>query len=329
MKIKSIILLFLLLFVISVSGCKKRERTFCIGILQWTEKIESFNETRQGFIDGLKESGYIEEKNLTIFYKNAEQDTETAQDALQEFMEKEVDVIVALGTGSTIVSFERIRKNKIPMVYSILGDTKAIERTERYNMVKDLVTGVTMKVSINAKFRHLKELLPDMKNIGILYCSQMPEAVTTGDKAFEEVNKTGLNPVRVVIDIEELNKLKYIVKELLSKVDVLYIPTDPVLSIPENFSIIINSADSMKKPVVSVSYNSVLNGALFAMHSDFYHLGKQTTYPVIKIFEGISPLNIDLQDPAIVRTSLNLKKAELLGIKIPRNVAVRTDNFIQ
>ena len=85
-------------------GCKEKSKRFNIGILQWTEKIQVFNQTYKGIIDGLNDKGYREGLNLEIDYKNVEQDKKLALKIAHGFVKKGVDLIVSLGTGSSLAA---------------------------------------------------------------------------------------------------------------------------------------------------------------------------------------------------------------------------------
>jgi putative ABC transport system substrate-binding protein len=106
-------------------GCNARDEIFHVGILQWTEKVPPFSQTYKGVLDGLKDKGYKDGMNLKINYQNVEQDKELALKIAQGFVKSEVDLIVALGTGSSLAALEATEKKQIPIVFSIVGAPKA------------------------------------------------------------------------------------------------------------------------------------------------------------------------------------------------------------
>ncbi len=58
--------------VMAFTGCanKKSDNVKRIGILQLVEH-DALNDARKGFIDGLKEDGYVDGKNIEIQYGTA------------------------------------------------------------------------------------------------------------------------------------------------------------------------------------------------------------------------------------------------------------------
>ncbi|MBW2662854.1 MAG: hypothetical protein JRD93_12885, partial [Deltaproteobacteria bacterium] len=135
-------------------------------------------------------------------------------------------------------------------------------------------------------------------------------------------------PLTVSFPKKDLSQLEKVVKSVAQKVDAIYIPTDPILNSPENLQTIIHISDEHKIPVVSVAEKSVEDGALMAVHCDFYEIGRQAADPIVQILSGVNVRTIPSQKPIIKKLSLNLKKAQNLNIKIKRQVILKTDNIV-
>ena len=71
------------LTILFFSACDGKTRHFNIGVLQWTEKVEPFNQTHRGVMEGLNDRGYREGINLEVIYGNAEQDSAAAATAVR------------------------------------------------------------------------------------------------------------------------------------------------------------------------------------------------------------------------------------------------------
>jgi ABC-type uncharacterized transport system substrate-binding protein len=174
----------------------------------------------------------------------------------------------------------------------------------------------------------VKEVLPEMEILGIIYCTEMPQAVVTGKEATTAAAKLGWKPLTVPVTKRDLPELEKIVDSLAKKVDSIYIPTDPVMNLPENLQTIIRVSDKHKIPVVSVTKKDVEDGVLMAVHCDFYEIGRQAADPMVQILSGVNVRTIPSQKPIINKLSLNLKKAKNLNIQIKRRVILKTDNII-
>ncbi len=308
-------------------GCKAKDEIFHVGILQWTEKIQPFNQTYKGLLDGLKDKGYQDGMNLKIDYRNAEQDKALALKIARGFVQSEVDLIVALGTGSSLAALEATEKKQIPIVFSIVGAPKATNIIMDYSDSARNITGVSMKIPVKEQLEMVKEALPHVKKLGIIYCTEMPQAVATGQEAAAVAPEFGWAKLVISFPRDYLIQLQKIAQSLAKKVDAIYIPTDPILGTPENFETILRVSDEYNVPVITVGEKFVEDGSLMAVHCDFYGIGRQAAGPVTQVLKGISPRTIPLQLPTIRKLSLNLKKAQQLNITIRRNIILKADNI--
>ena len=93
-----------------VAGCGSQnaanndKKNFKIGIVQLVEH-NALDAANKGFVDGLKERGYEEGKNITIDRQNAQADQSNLQNIGQRFVNDKVDLICAIATGPTSAPF--------------------------------------------------------------------------------------------------------------------------------------------------------------------------------------------------------------------------------
>lgn len=111
--------------VMSLAGCgsgtsgedKKAssdgEKTYTIGISQFAEH-GSLDNCREGFLEGLKEEGIEEGKNLTVSVKNAAADQGTAKQISDSFVSDKVDLICAIATPSAQAAYNSAMDSEIP-----------------------------------------------------------------------------------------------------------------------------------------------------------------------------------------------------------------------
>lgn len=323
----SFLILFFLIMYVIFTGCEEKKKRFRIGVLQWTEEIKPFTETYKGLMDSLNDKGYNPALNLDIDYMNARQDKQAALAAAGILVDKSVDLIVALGTGSSLAALEATETRKIPIVFSIAGAPIATGIIDDFHHSGKNITGVSMKVPVKDQFLVLREILPEIRKIGILFCTEMPQASATGKEAQSAALEYGWASKSMVLTKNELERLDRAVQDLAEQVDAIYIPTDPVLSSKGFLEQILSITDEEKIPVIGVARKFVENGMLAAVHCDFYEIGRQTADPVIRVLSGEAVQTIHSQEPMTQRISLNLKKARQLGIHIPRNVILKADDI--
>ncbi|WP_163339963.1 ABC transporter substrate-binding protein [Desulfopila sp. IMCC35008] len=318
-------LLLTLLVTVLLCGCEKKEPHYTVGVIQWTEQIQPFIQSYRGILDSLNDKGFLEGVNLTIDYVNVEQDNAKALISAKRFIDNGVDLIVTLGTGSTLEALQASQGKPTPLVYSIVGAPEATGIIRGPKNSGPNITGVSMKIPMGEQFKLIQEILPQTNRLGILFCKETPQAVATGHEATDTAIDIGWQQQTMSLSSSELTQLQDKVRQLAEDVDAIYLPTDPILGTPDNIQTIIRTADQLGVPVIGVARNFVEAGALAALHCDFYELGRQTSELVVKVLMGIDIQTIPPQKPMTKRVSINLDKARKLNIEINRNVILKAD----
>ena len=78
-----------------LAGCggnKQEEQTYKVGVVQLMQH-GALDQANQGMIDGLKDNGFEEGKNLEIDQQNAQGDQSNLQNIAQQFVSNEDDII--------------------------------------------------------------------------------------------------------------------------------------------------------------------------------------------------------------------------------------------
>lgn len=303
--------------VLLVLSCSREKGMYHVGVLQWTEQIEAYRETYRGVVDGLEEEGFVEGKNLKLLYENAEGDRKRALAVAKTWVAQGVDLIITLGTGSTLAAMEAT--SSVPIVYSVVGDPEAT------GIKGPNVTGTSMKIPVQEQLRKVLAFMPSVRRVGVLYCSEMPQAVATAEEALRAARQMGLQAVEIKVSPEELWRLEEILEAKLTMVDFLYIPTDPVLHRPSLFERIKRMAMKYYVPVIGVSRDVVEQGALLAYHPDFYEVGRQTAHQAALVLEGVPVSQIPPEGPIVKLLSFNVRTARDLLMTVDRELLQRAD----
>ena len=98
--------------------------SYTVGISQFAEH-GSLDNCREGFIEGLKEEGIEEGKNLKIDYQNAQTDTGTASTIADSFISEKVDMICAIATPCAASAYNSAMNADTPVVYTAVSDPVA------------------------------------------------------------------------------------------------------------------------------------------------------------------------------------------------------------
>lgn len=295
------------------------EKTYTIGISQFAEH-GSLDNCREGFIEGLKEEGLEEGKNLKIVTNNADADTGTAAQIADQFVADKVDIICAIATPSAQAAYNAAMETDIPVVYTAVTNPVAAELANDDKSPVGNVTGTSDELPVEAQLKMIREILPDAKTIGILYTTSEANSVYSieqyeklADKYGFKIEKTG---------ITNTSEIQLAASDLLGKVDCLTNLTDN--TVVSALPTVLGLANEKGIPVFGSEIEQVKLGCLAAEGIEYTQLGKDTGKMAAKILKGEASAS-EMDYELITESSLyvNEKVAENLGITVPDTMKER------
>ncbi|HEY8395567.1 MAG TPA: ABC transporter substrate-binding protein, partial [Bacilli bacterium] len=217
---KIIVLMILFVLGIVFIGCKNDD-LIEIGILQYVEH-NALSEARKGFIDGLAEAGYIDGENIRITVLNPQTDAPTMSIQAKDLVRKS-DLILAIATpaASVVVNEAKDQGKKTPILFTAVTDPVDAKLIASNEAPGGNVTGTNDMNPIKEQVSLVKELLPDAKELGILYTASETNSELQANIAKTEAEKVGLDVI--IRTIENINDLQLVANQLASQVDALYI----------------------------------------------------------------------------------------------------------
>lgn len=318
MKKKWIALTLSAAMVLAFAGCSsslsqsKKGTKYTIGIAQFAEH-PSLDNCRKGFIEGLKEEGIVEGKNLTISYDNAQADTSQASIITDNFVSKKVNMICAIATPAAMSAYNSTMNTEIPVIYTAISDPVAAKLAKKDKTPTGNITGTSDALPVKEQLKMIRTLMPDAKKIGIIYTTSETNSVSTiaeykkyaPDYGFEIVDK-GINTTG---DVEMA------AADLVTKVDCISNLTDN--TVVSALQTVLDQANSAKIPVFGSEVEQVKSGCVASEGIDYKALGKQTGKMAAKILKNKAKAS-ETKFEVISKPSLylNTKAAENLGITI-------------
>ena len=143
-----------------------------VGVLQYVEH-PSLSATRKGFIEELKEEGYVDGKNIKIDYQNAQGDQSNLQTISQSLIEDN-DLMLAIATPAA-QSLSSLTKDK-PILFTAVTDPVSAKLVKSMDNVGGNVTGTSDMSPINKQVELLKKgTFQTLKKLGL--CTR-PASVT-------------------------------------------------------------------------------------------------------------------------------------------------------
>ena len=286
--------------------------SYKIGISQFAEH-GSLDNCREGFLEGLKEAGIEEGKNLTVEYQNAQTDTGTASTIADSFVSGKVDMICAIATPCASSAYNSCLNTDIPVVYTAVSDPVSAGLANEDGTSIGNITGSSDILPVEEQLKMIREMMPEAKKIGILYTTSEANSCSTieqykslaGDYGFEIVD-TGIN---TSADIETA------ATDLVSKVDCLCNLTDN--TVVNALQTVLDKANNAGIPVFGSEIEQVKSGCVASMGIDYFQLGVETGAMAAKILKG----EATAQDTNFITASkaelyVNTAAADKIGMKL-------------
>ncbi len=301
-----------------VAGCGSQssdKKEVKVGIVQLVEH-NALDAANKGFVDGLKERGYEEGKNITFDRQNAQADQSNLQNIGQRFVNDKVNLIYAIATpaAQTVANLTK----DIPIVGSAITDYVGAKLVASNEHPGGNVTGTSDMNPVKEQVDLLLKVVPNAKVIGTVYCSSEVNSEVQVQAMKEYAESQGLRVE--VATVSTVNDIQQAAQSLVGKVDAFYEPTDNIIaSAMPTLTAITNPA---KKPVICGEPNMVKAGGLITYGIDYYKLGVQSGHMAADILDGkAKPADMAVQLAKELKVSYNKTNAALLGITIPEDVA--------
>ena len=309
-----ILSIILLSFSVSCSKSKSSDSKFKIGILQLVEHA-ALDEASQGFIDGLKEAGYEDGKNLIIDYQNAQGEQANCITIAQKFINDRSDLILAVATPAA-QAVANLTKD-IPILITAVTDPADAKLVADNNLPGGNVTGTSDLTPVKEQMDLLKRLIPNAKRVAFLYNSSEQNSKFQVDIARKKAEEIGLTTRDATIT--NPNEIQQIVQNLVGKVDAIYVPTDNMVS--AGMPTVISITEPAKIPVICGEEGMLKAGGLATYGINYYELGKLTSTQAVSILKGdkkTSEIPIEyLQKFDLV---VNTNMIESIGLTIPESL---------
>ena len=283
-----------------------------IGITQLVEH-PALDRAREGFIEGLKENGFVEGENLEVDFQNAQNDNPTSQTIASNFANDKKDLIFALSTPSAQAALNATQD--IPIVFTAVTDAVEAGLVKSNESSENNATGTSDAIPVDKSLELIKKFVPDVKTIGVVCNTSEINSKLQVDALREAAEKEGIK----VIDkgATQANEVNQAVAAVAKEADVIFTPTDNLVA--SSMPIITKVATENKIPVIGSEEGHVENGALACNGISYKELGKKAGEMAAQILKGEKqPSELPVATLEETETIINKATMETLGIKDPQ-----------
>lgn len=292
---------------------------YTIGILQQLEH-PALDAATQGFEDALTE--LLGADNVTFDLQNAQGEQANCATIANNFVASDYDLILANAT--TALQCAAAATSTIPILGTSVTDyATALEIDDWTGSTGRNISGTSDLAPLEEQEAMIKELFPDAKTVGILYCSAEPNSKYQATKIEEALDADGIAYKEYTAS--DSNDITSVVQNAVSEVDVIYIPTDNTMA--NNTETINNITLPAGIPVIAGEEGICSGCGVATLSISYYDIGYkagQMAYDIL--VNGADITTMDIETAPQVTKEYNADICAQLGITVPDDyVAIETE----
>ena len=247
-----------------------------VGVIQLLQH-DALDASYEGFKDVLIDAG-VKESNIEYLVAGDVANCPTVADKL---VNGENNLIYAIATPA--LQAAAAATSNLPIVGCAVTDYEQTKLVNSNEEPGGNITGASDLTPIKEQFDLLTQLLPDAKNVAIMYCGSEDNSIIQGKIAEEEAKNLGLNPT--IYTVSDSNDIQSVTEKICNdNIDVIYIPTDNLLA---TYMSSVEAIASQNKIPCIVGEEAVVNNGGFATYGlNYYNLGKLAGEQALAILKG-------------------------------------------
>ena len=313
---KLIAVMLALLMVLSMTACSagKNDGTYVIGICQIAPH-DALDAATKGFKAALTEA--FGDK-VSFKEGNAGGDFNNCGTIVAGFVAEGVDLILANATGP--LQAAKAATATIPILGTSVTDyATALNIANWTGTVGGNVSGTSDLAPLDQQAAMVKELFPDAKNVGLLFCSAEPNSVYQVEQMKAYLEDLGYTCAE--FGFTDVNDLASVTQTACDGSDVIYIPTDNTAA--NNTEAIANVVLPAGVPVVAGEAGICSGCGVATLSIDYYDLGYETGNMAAQILTGkVDISTMPVKFAPNVTKMYNAANCTALGVNVPDGYVV-------
>ena len=277
------------------------------------------------FRKGLSEMGYVENQNVAIEYRWAENKTDRLPELVNELLSRPVAVIAGNGMGSQVA---KSATATVPILFVVGGDPIKAGLVSSFNRPGANVTGVTVLTNEIAPKRLalLRELIPNAALIALL---TNPAGVSANSDAadFLMAAETVGQQALILNAVNERDFETLFATLVQRRASGLIVAGDPFFNSSREKLVALASRHGI--PTVYEWREFAEAGGLMSYGTFITDAYRQLGVYAGRILKGTKPAELPVLQPTKFELVINLKTAKTLGLTIPPTLLARADDVIE
>jgi putative ABC transport system substrate-binding protein len=319
-KIATLVFVFLVFLSAHVAGAQQPGKIIPrIGyLMQQSAPAGSPSRLLEAFLEGLRELGYVEGKNVAIEYRYTEGKNERLPELVAELARLKVDIIV-VETDMAALQAKKATQT-IPIVMTGSSDPVSEGLVSSLAHPDGNVTGLTSlsPATIGKRLQLLAEVVPNLTNVGVLWdgvSSPLSDREWAEMRAAAQQLKVQLYSLKASGPAEFPRAFAEAVRQQVQAI----FPFD-TWAIHVAAAQIAELAIQNRLPMVSFYMSFPRQGGLMSYGWNPLESFRRAATYIDRILKGAKPADLPVGQPTKFVLWINLKTAKALGLTIPQSV---------
>jgi len=296
-------------------------KIYRLGFLRGGPPLEAYVE---GLRQGLRERGYVDGQNVVVEYRSTDGGFDQLPRLAEELVRSKVDIILASAAPAALAAKKTTAS--VPIVFVGIYDPVEIGLVPNLVRPGGNMTGLATNVIDFAgkRLELLRGIVPKLRRVAVIWQPANPSNANQLKGA--QVAARTLGVQLMPVSVQEPNDFDSAFTTVRG--------TDGVLMLESPFftthrARLAELALRSRLPAVYGQKEYVEAGGLISYGTDFQDLWRRAATYVDKIFKGVSPGDLPIEQPTKFELFINLKTAKALGLTIPPSLLQRADQVIE
>ena len=284
---------------------------------------------REAFLQGLRDLGYVEGRNVVIEYRDAEGKLERLPALAAELVALKVDVILAPASVHVLAAKQATRT--IPIVFVNSGDPVASGLVTSLARPGGNVTGLSVVIAdlVGKCLGQLAQAVPGVSRVAVLWNpGDSPERTERDTLKRVEAAGRALGVRLQFVEVRGPVDFDRAFSEMTGARAGALTVLPSTMFFGERRRLV-DLAAKNRLPAVYTLREFVDAGGLMAYGHSQADLNRRAATYVDKILKGAKPADLPVEQPTKFDLVINLKTAKALGLTIPPSVLARADHVVE
>lgn len=277
------------------------------------------------FSQGLKEAGFVEDRDVAIEYRYADNQSDRVQGLVADLLRRPVAVIFA---DAIFALAAKAATKTVPIVFAVGADPIKLGLVESLNHPGGNITGVNFLTAMLAAKRLdlLRQIAPKATTIGMLVHSHSPETAAERNEVEAAAKALGQNLIVGVADNDR--DIETTIAGLAQR-GAGALLSGPGALLFANRDRIVAEAARLRLPADYPTRDYAVAGGLMSYGTSLADAFRQAGVYAGRILKGEKPADMPVLQASKFEFVINLKTAKTLGLEFHPQLLATADEVIE